>query len=58
MVAAHNADLKAARALGLRTIFIRRPTEHGPGQTADLNPEEDWDLVTDTLLDLATALRA
>jgi 2-haloacid dehalogenase len=58
MVAAHNADLKAARSLGLRTIFIQRPTEHGPGQTTDLHPEEDWDLVTNTISDLANALRA
>ena len=36
-------DLAAARRCGLRTAFIPRPTEHGPGQTTDLGPEEDWD---------------
>ena len=36
MVAAHNNDLKAAKAQGLRTAFVARPTEHGPGQTSDL----------------------
>jgi 2-haloacid dehalogenase len=36
MVAAHNGDLKAAKAQGLATAFVARPTEHGPGQTSDL----------------------
>jgi 2-haloacid dehalogenase len=36
MVAAHNNDLKAAKAQGMRTAFVARPTEHGPGQTTDL----------------------
>jgi 2-haloacid dehalogenase len=39
MVAAHNNDLKAAKAQGLQTAFVARPTEHGPGQTTDLAPE-------------------
>lgn len=32
MVAAHSADLAAARAAGLATAFIARPDEHGPGR--------------------------
>jgi 2-haloacid dehalogenase len=36
MVAAHNHDLKAAKAQGLGTAFVPRPKEHGPGQTTDL----------------------
>ena len=36
MVAAHNGDLKAAKAQGLGTAFVPRPTEHGPGQKSDL----------------------
>jgi 2-haloacid dehalogenase len=32
MVAAHSSDLAAAAALGLRTAFIARPDEHGPGK--------------------------
>jgi 2-haloacid dehalogenase len=36
MVAAHNGDLKAAKAQGLATAFVPRPTEHGPGQQTDL----------------------
>ncbi|HEV2241782.1 MAG TPA: haloacid dehalogenase type II [Streptosporangiaceae bacterium] len=31
MVAAHPKDLRAAAALGLRPIFVRRPLEWGPG---------------------------
>jgi len=39
MVAAHNNDLRAAKAQGMRTAFVPRPTEHGAGQTTDLAPE-------------------
>lgn len=58
MVAAHNDDLAAAAACGLRTAFIPRPTEHGPGQTRDLRPEHDVDLVATDFLDLADQLGA
>lgn len=53
MVAAHNDDLEAARAAGLKTAFVPRPTEHGPGQTTDLVPSEDWDVIATDFLDLA-----
>ncbi|HEU4368966.1 MAG TPA: haloacid dehalogenase type II [Methylomirabilota bacterium] len=56
MVAAHNGDLAAASALGLRTAFVVRPTEHGPGQTTDLKPARDWDVVADSFVDLAARL--
>jgi 2-haloacid dehalogenase len=56
MVAAHNGDLEAARALGLRTAFVPRPTEHGPGQTTDLAPEHDYDIVARDFGDLADQL--
>lgn len=58
MVAAHNGDLHAAAAVGMRTAFVRRPTEHGPGQTTDLRPDGAWDVVADDLLDLADRLGA
>jgi 2-haloacid dehalogenase len=32
MVAAHSSDLEAAARAGLRTAFISRPNEHGPGR--------------------------
>ena len=35
----------AAQAVGLRTAFVPRPTEHGPDQTTDLAPEGDYDVV-------------
>ena len=53
MVAAHNSDLAAAQSLGLRTAFVRRPTEHGPDQTIDLEPTGDWDIVAEDFEDLA-----
>jgi 2-haloacid dehalogenase len=56
MVAAHNYDLKAARSHGMRTAFVARPRECGPGQTADLEAEEDWDIVAHDFEALATAL--
>ncbi len=56
MIAAHNEDLRAARALGLRTVFVRRPTEHGPAQTTDLAPTEPWDVEADSLIAAADAL--
>ncbi len=56
MVAAHNGDLAAARALGFKTCFVPRPREHGPGQSVDLAPEDDWDIVASDLVDLADKL--
>lgn len=56
LVAAHNGDLAAAQRCGFRTAFIPRPMEHGPDQTADLRPEEDWDAVATDIEDLATQL--
>jgi 2-haloacid dehalogenase len=56
MVAAHNDDLTAARAAGLLTAFVLRPTEHGPGQTTDLTPEADWEIIATDFHDLARQL--
>ena len=53
MVAAHNGDLLAAQAVGLRTAFVARPAEHGPGQTTDLAPEGDYDVVATDFWQLA-----
>jgi 2-haloacid dehalogenase len=58
MVAAHNGDLVAAAGCGLRTAFVARPAEHGPGQTTDLRPEQPVDLVAGDFLDLAAQLGA
>ena len=56
LVAAHNYDLRAARTHGMRTAFVRRPTEYGPCQKTDLEPEEDWDIVAGDFAVLASAL--
>src|SRR6267378_2867044 len=56
MVAAHNYDLAAAQALGLQTAFVPRPLEYGPGQTSDLVAEGKWDVVVDSVEELAAAL--
>jgi 2-haloacid dehalogenase len=56
LVAAHNSDLQAARACGLRTIFVRRPIEHGPAQSTDLAAEHEWDIVADSLIEVADIL--
>jgi 2-haloacid dehalogenase len=58
MVAAHNQDLEAAAALGLRTAFVRRPAEHGPGQTTDLEPGPAAEMAASDLVDLAGRLGA
>ncbi len=57
MVAAHNGDLRAARDVGMLTAFVPRPSEHGPGQTTDLAPEQDWNFVAGDLIALADQLR-
>ena len=56
MVAAHPADLRAAAALGLRPVFIRRPLEWGPGVPAQAAPALDNLLDPGGLVDLAEAL--
>lgn len=50
MVVAHNYDLDAARACGLRTAFVPRPTEH------DDRAGPEVDLGVDDFVDLATKL--
>ena len=56
LVAAHNSDLAAARTCGLRTAFVPRPLEHGPGQRTDLAPEQAWDVVAADFQELAGRL--
>ncbi|MEM5438303.1 hypothetical protein [Paraburkholderia diazotrophica] len=53
MVAAHNDDLKAAKACGLKTAFVSRPYEHGNAQSKDLVAEDEWDFVATSLIELA-----
>jgi 2-haloacid dehalogenase len=56
LVAAHNNDLRAASGFGLKTAFVPRPQEHGPGQTKDLAPDGPWDVVAHDFVDLAAKM--
>jgi 2-haloacid dehalogenase len=56
LVAAHNGDLAAAAKVGLRTGFVLRPHEHGPGKTKDPAASQAWDVVTDSFIGLADAM--
>ena len=58
MVAAHNSDLRGASKAGLRTAYVIRPTQYGPGQKNDLAPEGEWDVVANDFVDLAEKLGA
>jgi 2-haloacid dehalogenase len=51
MVAAHSYDLGAAAALGLRTAFVARPDEDGPGRS-----EKKAGVAVDYSVDSLTAL--
>lgn len=55
MVAAHSSDLAAAAAAGLRTAFIARPDEHGPGRGESV-ASVPVDVSAQNLLDLADRL--
>ena len=56
LVAAHNNDLLAARAVGFKTAFVSRPTEYGPNQSRDFEAEHDFDVVAKDMVDLANQL--
>ncbi len=56
MVAAHKADLEAARACGLAAAFVPRPHEHGPSVSVDLEPDDRFDINATDFHDLATQL--
>ena len=56
MVAAHNGDLLAAQAVGMRTAFVLRATEYGPGQTTNLEADPSIDVVATDFDDLADQL--
>jgi 2-haloacid dehalogenase len=58
MVAAHSGDLKSAAECGLRTGFIFRPNEYGPGGRADKAKAGDFDVVSTDAVDLARQLGA
>jgi len=57
MVAAHSDDLAAAAAAGLRTAFIARPDEHGPGR-GESAPRVPVEISAGSLVALADRLGA
>jgi 2-haloacid dehalogenase len=58
LVAAHTDDLVAAQAVGLRTAFLARPTEHGPSpaQTKEVTPDNRFEHTVSDLASLAAQL--
>jgi 2-haloacid dehalogenase len=55
MVAAHSGDLEAAGKCGLRTAFVARPAEHGPGK-GEAAPTVAVDFIARDLQHLAQQL--
>ncbi len=56
MVACHNFDLNAAKAVGFKTAFVRRPDEWGAAGPPDPEPYPEDDLIVDCFPDLAAGL--
>lgn len=56
MVAAHDDDLRAARALGFCTAYVHRPKELFPGNPVIIPPDGFFDLMTTDLHDLSDQL--
>ncbi|MDQ1674517.1 MAG: 2-haloacid dehalogenase [Frankiaceae bacterium] len=56
LVAAHPSDLAAASAVGMRTVFVRRQDEWGPGTGAPEAPDLPGLVTVDTLGEVAAAL--
>ena len=58
MVAAHPGDLRAAARTGLRTAYVVRPLERGPGRIVSNNTTGEFDYTANDFLDLARQLGA
>src|SRR5712692_8157598 len=56
MVAAHKGDLRAASGVGLKTAFVPRPLEQGPGGKVDTTPESWIDVTATDFNELAHKL--
>ena len=56
MVACHNFDLDAAKAVGFKTAFVRRPDEWGAEGPPDPEPNPTHDIIVDSFPELAAAL--
>jgi 2-haloacid dehalogenase len=58
LVAAHPGDLRAAREAGLRTAYVARPLEYGPGREAPRIEPDEFDIAATDFADLAEHLGA
>ncbi len=58
LVAAHPGDLRAARDAGLRTAYVARPLEYGPGREAHHTEPDEFDVAATDFVDLAEQLGA
>jgi 2-haloacid dehalogenase len=58
MVACHNFDLDAAKGVGYRTCFVRRPDEWGAAGPPDPVPNAANDLIVDSFAELAEHMDA
>jgi len=56
LVAAHPSDLRAAARCGLRTAYVARPLEHGPGGPMEPLQQGEFDLQADSFITLAQQL--
>lgn len=56
LVAAHHADLAAAREAGLQCAFVARPMEYGGRPAPDRDAVQDWEFTATDFLDLADQL--
>ena len=56
MVACHNFDLDAAKGVGFKTAFVRRPDEWGAEGPPDPTPNPDHDIIVDDFPDLLKKL--
>jgi 2-haloacid dehalogenase len=58
LAAAHPSDLRAAAACGLRTAYVPRPLERGPGGAMEAWTEGEFDLVAADFIELAARMGA
>ena len=56
MVACHNFDLDAAKAVGFKTAFVRRPDEWGAEGPPDPKPNPQHDVIVDGFPEMVRAL--
>ena len=56
MVAAHSSDLRAAAACGLRTAYVMRPAEKGPGGAMEPSQPGEFSFTAFDFVDLARQL--